>query len=132
MTTTQAPAAGGQGKRGRRPGRPPIADPRSQVSLRLNVAEAAALTAAATAARMPVTTYVRNAALGHRIVTVPEINLAAWRDLARALGLLNQLVAAVHAGKIPVDLRPVLDSVVAKMQRRRLELVGNAIEEDDA
>jgi hypothetical protein len=108
-----------------------VADRREQVSVRLNGAEAAALTAAARAAHLPVTTYVRRSALGHRITAVPAVNLEAWRDLARTLGLLNQAVAAIHVGKVPADLRPVLDAVAAQVRRLRLDLNGNAADEED-
>jgi hypothetical protein len=133
VSITPRPAPGGQGKK-RRPGRPAAADPRERISLRLSGAEARALIDAAVAVGMPTTTYIRNAALGRRLIVLPQINRAAWSELGRTSGLLNQAVAMAHAGRLPGDLRPVLFDLAEQVRRLRLDLVASTgqDEEDEA
>jgi hypothetical protein len=123
-TTTPRPAPGGQGKKIRKPGRPASADPRQRVSIRLSRSEAQALFDAAELMHLPVTTYLRQAALGRRLVVLPEVNRQAWRDLAKTSGLLNQIAAAIHAGKVPANLGPVVKDLAEQVRALRLALVA--------
>ena len=48
--------------------------------------------------------YLRAAGLDAwppRPVVVPEVNLEAWRELARAAGNINQLMERIHVGQQP-------------------------------
>jgi len=128
--TTQAPAPGGRGKT-RKPGRPASADPRERISLRLNAAEARVLIDAAAAAGMPVSTYIRSAAMGRRLVHLPAVNRQAWADLAKLASNFNQGVALAHTGRLPGDLKPLLVELSERVRLLRLDLVAGAGPRDD-
>lgn len=61
---------------------------------------------------------------------IPAINQAAWSDLAKCLGNLNQLSAAVNRGDIPADsdtgkiLLKRLDELNAHVRDLRSQLIG--------
>lgn len=106
-------------------GRPPQ-DPLHVRSLRLAVrfsaAEAERLREIADQIRLPLRTFVREAALGAKLPrAVPAINAQLARDLARVGGNLNQLLQAIHVGKVKepplVDLLE-LQSLLAQVRRQ--------------
>src|SRR5262245_6087467 len=85
-------------------GRPPK-DPAYVRSLHLDVdvspSEIEALRDLAAQLRLPLRTFVREAALGAKLPrAVPVVNAELARDLARVGGNLNQLLHAVHIGKV--------------------------------
>jgi hypothetical protein len=105
--------------------RPPI-DPALVRSLRLDVAlspsELALLLEVAADLRLPLRTYVRRAALGAKLPSaVPAVNAELARELARVGGNLNQLLHAVHTGKVKeppaIDLLE-LQSLLAQIRRQ--------------
>lgn len=63
---------------------------------------------------------------------IPAVNQAAWQDLARCLGNLNQLSRAVHGGDIPADpstgriLLNRIDELNAEVRNLRNHLIGAA------
>jgi hypothetical protein len=101
------------------------------VSIRLNAAEARVLIDAAASVSMPPSSYIRNAALGRRLVVLPQLNREAWRDLGRTSGLLNQALAAVHGGKLPDDLRPALSDMAEQVRLLRLDLVAGGDDDEE-
>ena len=122
-----APSPPGGGKR--RGGRPPVdsAQRRRPLSVRFSPAESDELTAAARAAGLPVSVYVRDRALGRPVRgPVPEVNRAAYAELARAAGNLNQLAAHANAGNVVdgAELRHVIEAVRDQVQTLRLALLG--------
>jgi hypothetical protein len=85
-------------------GRPPK-DPAFVRNLHLDVdlspSELQALRELASRLHLPLRTFVRETALGARLPrAVPAVNLELARDLARVGGNLNQLLHAVHIGKV--------------------------------
>lgn len=51
-------------------------------------------------ARLPISTFVRHAALAQPVQAPPsEISISAWQDMARVAGNLNQLAHAIAAGR---------------------------------
>jgi hypothetical protein len=105
-------------------GRPPK-DPSLVRSLQLDVdvspAEIEILRGLASKLGLPLRTYVRQASLGAKLPpTVPAINSELARDLAQVGGNLNQLLHAVHIGKVKdppaVDLLE-LQALLAQVRR---------------
>lgn len=85
-------------------GRPPK-DPSLVRSVQINVdvspAELELLLGLAGDLHLPLRTYLRNVALGAKLPrAVPKVNTELARDLARVGGNLNQLLHAVHIGKV--------------------------------
>jgi hypothetical protein len=105
-------------------GRPPK-DPslvRSlQINLDISATELEMLRDLAGSLGLPLRTYVRQASLGAKLPpTVPAVNSELARDLARVGGNLNQLLHAVHIGKVKdppaVDLLE-LQALLAQVRR---------------
>lgn len=65
--------------------------------------------------------FIRRAALSRAPRPVPSVNVDQWQKLARASANLNQLVAAINAGKVSgvnvdlSDLKSALDEVRAAL-----------------
>ncbi|MCK1339797.1 hypothetical protein IVB38_28295 [Bradyrhizobium sp. 38] len=85
-----------------RAGRPPVAHPRLKVfKVRANLEEEAMLNAGASAACLPIATFLRKRALGTVRFPVPKSDLQTAAQLARLGNLLNQAVALAHRGSAP-------------------------------
>ena len=82
------------------------------LSLRISDDDHAAIKDAADAAGRTVSEHLRKSALSSEAVTVPELNRAAWQELARAVANLNQLARAANrfrrARPEPDDLADLL------------------------
>lgn len=95
-----------------------------RVGFRLTDEELEMAEARAKATRLRLGAWFRVTAFGHEPKIVPEINWKAWEKLARLAANLNQLTAAVNAGKI-VKIKPDdLDDLRGQVIALRLELVG--------
>lgn len=120
------PPSGGVKKRAG--GRPtvPEAEQRKPLSIRLSDSERKAAQAAATAAGMSLSAYMRELVNGKRVqAVVPEVNRQAYADLARLAGNLNQLTARLNAGGDAGDELPrLLRDTAESVRRLRLELMG--------
>ncbi len=107
------------------------------ISVRVNAAEYAALTARREAAGMrEMGAYLRTAVLAQRPpqAVVPVVNRQAWQELARTASNINQLTAHLNAGNLrdppgAAPLRDVLTTLTAEVRRLRLALLGVAPEE---
>jgi len=90
-------------------------------------AELEELAGLAAAAGVDVATWLRLAGLRRRPPRppVPEINRRLYAELGRVGGLLNQLAAEAHRGRV-VALGVNLRELHALLQRVRLELLGTA------
>jgi len=106
-------------------GRPPK-DPSLVRSLQLDIAlspaEFTTLQELAVYLGLPLRTYIRDSALRAKLPrAVPTVNADLARDLARVGGNLNQLLHAVHIGKVKeppaVDLLE-LQSLLAQVRRQ--------------
>ncbi|WP_155992303.1 plasmid mobilization protein [Fodinicurvata fenggangensis] len=87
----------------------------------------------ARAGAMHVSEFIRAQALGRRPRLprqIPAINQAAWSDLARCLGNLNQITRAVNRGEVPADsetgktLLRRIDEINAHVRDLRNHLIG--------
>ena len=111
-----------QEKRSRRGPKPlPPVDLRTHsVNARLNSAELAQLDMQR--GEIQRGEYFRVAALHRLPPSIPQINLDAWRDLARLAGNLNQYISALHRRRIvpPLDVTVLL----AEVRALRFCLVG--------
>ena len=109
-----------------RGGRPKSANPKTgQVMVRLAPDERAILDERAGPGG--IAEYLRALGLGRRPRiprVVPEVNQAAWRDLAQALGNLNQLARHANEGRIEGDLAPVLEDLRTQVVSLRAALLG--------
>ena len=107
-------------------GRPPL-DParkRRQVKIYLELEELALLQWRAAECRVSVSAYLRRAALGDLPPQVPEINRTAFASLARINSNLNQLMAAINAGRAPEVALPNLHELYGLLLAVRHELIA--------
>ena len=98
----------------------------------MSPAELEELAGLAGAAGVDVATWLRLAGLRRRAprAPVPAINRQLYADLARVGGLLNQLTAEAHRGRV-VALGVNLRELHALLQQVRLELIGAAPPDDE-
>lgn len=91
----------------------------------LNAAERAHIRAKAREAKLPISTFMRQIALGTPVQAPPsEISVAAWQDMSRVAGNLNQLAHAVASGRVSgVDV-PTIQQVAEQVRLLRMELIG--------
>lgn len=105
-----------------RPPRDPAFVRSIQLDIALSPAELQTLQDLAFQLGLPLRVYIRNAALGAKLPpAVPAANAELARDLARVGGNLNQLLHAVHIGKVKeppaIDLLE-LQSLLAQVRRQ--------------
>ena len=120
--------------RSARVGRPRLSDVAlrsAKVGLRFRPLELAAITTAAKRQKLPVVEFVRRAALDAaaqkgRAATAASADTDALEELARRrrellrIGTnLNQLVRAIHQGKVPADLLETVTAVRDLVNRQR-------------
>lgn len=107
---------------------------RSRFDLYLNEVERERVASAAQQAHLPMSTYVRRAALKLRIQTPPsEVTTTQWAELARTTANLNQLAHAINTGRVNrIDLT-VLESVRDEVRKLRLNLLsgGSSVDCED-
>lgn len=83
------------------------------------------LEARAEALGLGVIEYIRAAALGQQIKSVPAVNRAAYAETAQLAGNLNQLSKkANEGGKVDAELAQLLTKVYDNVQALRLALCG--------
>lgn len=102
-------------------------DLRDRFDLYLNDAEREQIRASANAARLPMSTFVRRAALRQRVATPPsDVNASRWSELARTTANLNQLAHAINSGKATGVEPAVIHALAEQVRLLRLELIGVA------
>lgn len=85
----------------RRPPKDPSQVRDLSVAVRFSPAEAEHLRELADQLGLPLRTFVRRTVLGAKLPSpVPAVNLELARDLSRVGGNLNQLLHALHTGKV--------------------------------
>jgi hypothetical protein len=122
-----------KGSRHSRGGRPRLPEHEKRivrVTTQCSIAEADELMAAAERAGLKVAEWLRVAGLGQHIKSIPAINRAAYSELSRLAGNLNQLLVAAHkSGSVPLQqLSTILSATRAEVQKLRLELLGKGPE----
>ncbi len=77
--------------------------------------------------------WLRLAALSKPPRIVPELNRAAWVDLARSASNLNQITHAINSGSISSagDLASVLDDLRHDLDALRLAMIGGRPDESE-
>lgn len=105
----------------------PRSELRQRFYLYVDAGEFEQLRKYATAARLPMSTYLRRVALRQRIeAPPPAANVARWRELAPLANNLNQLVRACHSGQVPEGIYPAVAALAEQVRLLRLELLGAA------
>lgn len=98
---------------------------REKFDLYLNSAERIQLEIKAAQAMLPMSTFLRRVALRQKIsAPVPEANIHQYAALARIGSNLNQLTAAVNAGRINNVEAQVLEDLSRELKGLRLQLLG--------
>jgi hypothetical protein len=102
----------------------PSRELRQRFDLYLDESEVDQIRANATAARLPMSTFVRRVALRQHIELPPPAgNLERWRELAPLASNLNQIARACNAGLLPDGIVPVVTELAEQVRMLRLELL---------
>ena len=97
---------------------------RKPLEIYLADAERQSIQTKATTAGLPLSGFVRKAALGHPVATLPQPNAEKWQELARLSANLNQLAKAANGGdRVAVD-SGLLYEVAVLVRGLRLDLIG--------
>ena len=110
----------------RPPGRPPL-DPalrRRPITVWVSPQELARLKRLAAELRISLSALLRDAAIDSLPASIPEINRTAFASLARINSNLNQLMAALNAGRAPDVPMPDLHELYGLLLAVRHELLG--------
>lgn len=99
---------------------------RTRVDVYLTEAERADIARRAIEARLPLSMFIRKAALGHRIATVPAGNAEKWASLSRLASNLNQLAHHLNAGRAAGFDAGLIEELLDEVRSLRLELLGRA------
>jgi hypothetical protein len=107
-----------------------VGELRSSFDIYLNVAERAVIHEKAIATRLPMSAFIRRAALGLRCSPVPAINAEQWAKLGPLAANLNQIAKNLNEGDIfTVSDMITLNELQALLTDIRLALTGK--EPDD-
>lgn len=98
------------------------------LTVRLTQAEAADLATRAAELGLAPGPFLREAALSRRLPSppVPELNRAAWADLGKLAGNLNQLTHLAHLGQLGAVDPSILEELASRVQALRRDLLGLA------
>ena len=100
-------------------------DLRKKFDLYLTDHERSVLEIKARAARLPMSTFLRNVAIDKEIQQPPSaLSFRQHAELARVGGNLNQLAAAVNAGRLHGIDVSVINELAEQVRMLRLELIG--------
>lgn len=99
---------------------------RKPVEFYLAENERETIEAKAREAGLPLSSFVRKAALGQKVATVPQPNAAKWEQLARLSANVNQIARAANAGTVVSVDGELLREVATLVRHLRLNLVGVA------
>lgn len=97
---------------------------RTKIDCYLTPAEREVVAEKAQAAHLPVSVFMRQAGLGHRVHAVPTGNAERWAELAKLAANLNQLTHHANAGREVGIATSLLDDLHREVQGLRRELLG--------
>ena len=97
---------------------------RKKAETYLTPAEREEIITRAKEARLSLATFLRKAALGHPIHTVPVINAQRWAELARTTANLNAAMAKIHSGALNCLPEEILDELREQVEGVRRLLMG--------
>lgn len=105
----------------------PRAALRRPMTLYVNPCELTQLQAKAEEARLPLSTFLRRAALGHRISSVPAGSAQRWADLGRLGNNINQLARKANAGELLAleEDALLLQALLNEIHALRNEIAGS-------
>lgn len=104
-----------------------VGELRSSFDIYLNVAERAVIHEKAIATRLPMSAFIRRAALGLRCSPVPAINAEQWTKLGPLSANINQIAKRLNEGDIfTVSDMIALDEMRLLLIDIRLALTGKA------
>lgn len=75
-------------------------------------------------AGLPLSSFIRKAALGTRITSMPTANVQIWKSLSHAANNLNQIAHHLNSGKAYGVHPDVIDELAKQVQQLRLQLLG--------
>lgn len=99
-------------------------DVRRPLEIYLTAAERQILAQKSHQAGLALSPFVRQAALGQKIATVPQANTEKWQQLARLSANLNQLTKLANQGQTVVVDPALLHEVSEAVRQLRLDLLG--------
>lgn len=98
---------------------------RDRIDIYMNDAERAAIASKAREAGLPLSAFIRRAALRQRVEAAPLASVERWQELARTTANLNQAMQAIHAGRA-MGIDPLaLGELSEQVRLLRLELLGS-------
>jgi hypothetical protein len=97
---------------------------RNKLDIYLTDAEKSTVVEKASQAHLPVATFIRQIALGEKIVAVPQPNAVHWASLSRTVSNLNQLAHAANSGQVINVPAELLDDLREEVQSLRRSLLG--------
>ena len=102
--------------------------PKDQLRKRLDTSFSAAelklVKSKAVEAGLPVAAFVRNAALGAKLISVPAGNAKNWSGLSRVASNLNQLAYAINCGQVRNIDVAIIEQLAEQVRLLRLDLTG--------
>lgn len=100
---------------------------RQRFDLYLDEDELQQIRAYASAAGLPMSTFVRRSALRQKIEAAPHSDsVRRWRELAPLAANLNQIAHACHVGRAPPDISETVAALAEQVRLLRLELLSPA------
>ena len=97
---------------------------RTRIDVYLAANERDEITRRAAEAHLPVSAFIRKAAMGQRVSTVPMGNAARWASLSRLSANLNQIARHLNSGRVDgIDVETV-EHLLDEVRALRLELLG--------
>lgn len=109
------------------------AELRKKFDLYLTDDERAAVEIKARAARLPMSTFLRRVALAKKIEQPPsEISRSQYAELARVGSNLNQIAAAINAGRASGIDAQVIHELATQVRLLRMQIIGVTSDEPAA
>jgi len=98
---------------------------RKRFDLYLNTSELSLIAVKAKSAHLPISGFIRRAALGQKIQVPPTaISIRGWSAMARVGNNLNQLAHAVASGRAQGINPEIIHNVAEQVRLLRLEIIG--------
>ena len=99
---------------------------RQPVEIYLSATERDQVSRQAAAAGLPLSGFIRRAALRQQVHSVPVPNVQKWEELARLAANLNQLAAAANRGMVAGADAAEFEQLRQLVQQLRLALIGGS------
>lgn len=97
---------------------------RTRIDVYLAADERTEITRRAAEAHLPVSAFIRRAAMGQRVSTVPAGNATRWASLARLSANLNQIARHLNCGRVGGIDAGTVETLLGEVRALRIELMG--------